>query len=177
MPYSCALWPCPRDGGEERDRLWRSGSRPPISVWSQCGASLSQRAKCGAPALAELVGAADSGDGEWRRRRSPHAPGCWPCGWCGGGGGRWRWHHGRHALLLDGGRSCVVVLVATVVGVHRLPAPSRAAPPRLVVFFTRIFEGSFHSAPSEQMVNAFLGLAHMSTANWVGSTPQSSHTV
>ena len=39
------------------------------------------------------------------------------------------------------------------------------------------FEGSFHSAPSEQMVNAFLGLAHMSTANWVGSTPQSSHTV
>ena len=31
-----------------------------------------------------------------------------------------------------------------------------------MIFFTRIFEGSFHSAPSEQMVNAFLGLVHMS---------------
>ncbi|EOD16070.1 hypothetical protein EMIHUDRAFT_245409 [Emiliania huxleyi CCMP1516] len=41
----------------------------------------------------------------------------------------------------------------------------------------RIFEGSFHSAPSEQMVNAFLGLAHMSTANWFMFNPWTGMTI
>ena len=39
-----------------------------------------------APALAELVGAADGGDGSGGGGGgSPHAAGRWSCGWCGGG--------------------------------------------------------------------------------------------
>ena len=66
-----------------------------------------------APALAELVGAADGGDGSGGGGGAPMPQVAGPAAGAGEEAGRWRWHHGRHALLLDGGRSCVVVLVAS----------------------------------------------------------------
>ena len=58
-----------------------------------------------APALAELVGAADSSDGSGGGGGAPMPQVAGPAAGAGEEAGRWRWHHGRHALLLDGGRS------------------------------------------------------------------------